>query len=403
MSPMNTLNRRTFLHTLGASAAGAAAALSGAARAEAPKPARERIPTRVFGRSGVRVPILSLGGMFDIVSNQLILRQALNWGVTYWDTAAGYNGGRSEEGIGRFFAARPEARKNIFLVTKASGGGNDPARMSQLLDQSLKRMNTDHVDLYFIHAMRDASDLTPAVRTWAEQRKREGKIKLFGFSTHNDMPELLQAAAKLDWIDGVMFTYNYRLMREDGMRAAVDAAHAAGIGLTAMKTQGGGPVKTDSESELDLAGRFLEKGFAEGQAKLLAVWNDPRIAALCSQMPTMNLLTANLAAALNQVELDARDLAAFDALNRDTCDAYCAGCTRHCEPALGNRIEIGKVMRALMYAQYGDLDFARDTFAELPPAMRAGLGAAEYGPAEAACPRHLPIARLMREASTRFA
>jgi hypothetical protein len=55
------------------------------------------------------------------------------------------------------------------------------------------------------------------------------------------------------------------------MKEAVEACYRAGIGLTAMKTQGGGPVKSDSESEIEMAGRFIQKGFSDNQAKLMAV------------------------------------------------------------------------------------------------------------------------------------
>ena len=80
---------------------------------------RTEIPTRPFGATGVNVSCLSLGGMFDIPSNQLLLKQALKWGVTYWDTADCYEGGNSEIGIGEFLKKYPETRQKIFLVTKS--------------------------------------------------------------------------------------------------------------------------------------------------------------------------------------------------------------------------------------------------------------------------------------------
>ena len=78
-----------------------------------------KVPKRPFGKSGIDVPILAMGGMFDILNNQITMKQALECGVTYWDTADCYEGGRSEKGIGKFLASHPEARKEIFLVTKS--------------------------------------------------------------------------------------------------------------------------------------------------------------------------------------------------------------------------------------------------------------------------------------------
>ena len=79
--------------------------------------------------------------------------------------------------------------------------------------------------------------LTKAVKAWAEKAKADGKIRFFGFSTHKNMEASLLEGAKLGWIDGIMTTYNYRLMNTDDMKRAVEACTKAGIGLTAMKTQ----------------------------------------------------------------------------------------------------------------------------------------------------------------------
>ena len=113
----------------------------------------ETLPKRKLGKTGVDVSILALGGMFDTINNQLLLRQALKWGVTYWDTAESYGDGLSEEGYGRFFARNPEARKEIFLVTKLHAKSGN---LAERLDDSLKRLQTAYVDLLFIpHGLSD--------------------------------------------------------------------------------------------------------------------------------------------------------------------------------------------------------------------------------------------------------
>ena len=75
-----------------------------------------------------------------------------------------------------------------------------------------------------------------------------------------------------------------------------------------MKTQGGGQVRTDTATELRLAGRFLKKGFSDAQAKLKAVWQDPLIASICSEMPNMTYLMSNVSAAVDKTSLSARDM-----------------------------------------------------------------------------------------------
>ena len=68
------------------------------------------------------------------------------------------------------------------------------------------------------------------------------------------------------------------------------ACYRTGIGLTAMKIQGGGPVQSYSESALEMAGRFMQKGSTDHQAKLMVVWEDKRIAGICSQMPNLTIM-----------------------------------------------------------------------------------------------------------------
>jgi predicted aldo/keto reductase-like oxidoreductase len=233
--------------------------------------------------------------------------------------------------------------------------------------------------------------------------KKVGKIKLFGFSTHSNMEDCLEGAAKLPWIDGIMFTYNYRLMHESRMKEAVEACYRAGIGLTAMKTQGGGSVKSDSELEIEMAGRFMKKGFTDYQAKLMAVWADKRIASICSQMPNLTILAANAAAA-EQVRLSASDRALLDRYAEETCGDYCAGCGRLCSEVLAEVVPVNDVMRCLMYFRsYQDPGLARSTFGTLPTRTRSLLTQLDFGEAEKECPRKLPIGQLMREAATLLA
>lgn len=200
-----------------------------------------------------------------------------------------------------------------------------------------------------------------------------------------------------------MFTYNYRLMHETRMKAAVEACHRAGIGLTAMKTQGGGPVKSNSESEINMAGRFIEKGFSDHQAKLMAVWENERIASICSQMPNLTILATNASAAVEQTRLSKSDHVLLAQYARETSGDYCAGCERLCSEALPERVPVGDVMRCIMYYHsYQDYELARTTFGSLPARTRQLLTQLDFSEAERACPRKLPIGKLMHETEMLF-
>jgi hypothetical protein len=192
-------------------------------------------------------------------------------------------------------------------------------------------------------------------------------------------------------------------MHSDDMRRAVDACVEAGIGLTAMKTQGGGQIRTNSQTELELAGRFLQKGFTDAQAKLKAVWQNPQIASICSQMPNMTILMANVAAALDKTQLSARDLSLLQRYAAETRSAYCTGCTDICESCVDGEAPIGDVMRYLMYCNsYGDDALATEGFKKIPQKIRRDLARLDYSKAERKCPQGLPIAKLMQEAKKKL-
>lgn len=401
------VSRRDFFKTAGVLGLGTAASQiaskgalldTDAQAAGTPK----TVTRRPFGRTGATVSILSLGGMFDIPRNQLMLRQAIKWGVTYWDTANSYGGGRSEEGIGKYFNRFPEDRKRIFLVTKS--GAWTTKGMTRHLNLSLRRMQTDFIDLFFVHAISSIDTMDKDIRAWAEKAKSSGKIRLFGFSTHSNMEACLANAPKLGWIDGIMITYNFRLMHTDDMRRAVDACLNAGIGLTAMKVQGGGSVRTSTQTEMDLAGKFLKKGFTEGQAKLMAVWQNKEIASICSQMPNMSLLMSNIQAAMKSKTLSASEVNQLERYASETRSSYCAGCTDICESVVSEPIPVGDIMRYLMYSRtYDNPGQGRTAFRRLPVGVRRSIARADFSEAEKRCPRQMAITKLMRQASRELA
>jgi hypothetical protein len=355
------------------------------------------VATRHFGETGIEVPILGFGTSLHVAFSQLLLRQAVKWGVTYWDTANTYMGGNSEKAIGKYFGKYPEDRKKVFLVTKSHAWTADDRTND--LNLSLERMQTDYVDLYFAHGVRNVDELDKQTKSWAQKAKAEGKIRFFGFSTHRNMEECLLGAAGLGWIDGIMMRYNFRLMHADRMKQAVDACAKAGIGLTAMKTQGGGQVKTNTATELELAGRFLQKGFTDAQAKLKAVWQNPQITSICSEMPNMTLLMSNVAAAVNKIRLSAQDMQLLRKYAQETQSVYCAGCSDICEPAVAAEVPIGDVMRYLMYARsYGNYKKASNHFKKIPQKIREQMIHLDYVSAEQKCPRKMAIGKLMRDA-----
>ena len=386
-------SRREFLRAAGVAGLGSIVSPVDRLAKSSNEPAG--MPSRPLGRTGVRVPILGLGGSLDL--EQLILRQAAKWGVTYWDTATSYMGGNSESRIGKYLDKYPEDRKKLFIVTKSHAW--TVSGLTRDLNKSLERMKTDYVDLFFVHSVRSVDEMDSNRKAWSERTKAAGKIRFFGFSTHSNMAECVLGAANLGWIDSIMMSYNFRLMHSDGMERAVDACAKAGIGLTAMKTQGGGSVSTSSETELELAGRFLQKGFTDAQAKLKAVWENPNIACICTEMPNITILMSNVAAAMNRTKLSSDDKIMLHRYAEETRSVYCTGCTDLCESATAGIAPIGDVMRYLMYSRsYGDHDRAHQLFSRIPQKVRANMATLDYTKAEQRCPQKMAIGKLMRQA-----
>jgi predicted aldo/keto reductase-like oxidoreductase len=408
MSEIETkTSRRSFMKTVGAIGAGSMLAslapmVDAADKNIHKKTDLQTLPTRPFGKTGVNVSILSLGGVLGM-SDLIVFRQAIKMGVTYWDTADSYGRGKNEKAIGKYFAKFPKDREKVFLVTKAAT--SDPKKLSEKLDTSLHRMNTSYVDLYFIHYVKDVKDeLTTAVKTWAEKNKAEGKIRFFGFSAHKNMENSMLAAAKLGWIDGIMMSYNYRLMVKDEMKRAVDACVKAGIGLTAMKTQATflsnlySSIGSETDEALNMTENFLKKGYTEEQAKLKVVWENPNIASICSAMPNMTILQANVAAALSKKTLSLRDKQIFDQYAQKTAGGYCAGCADICESAVGNSVPISDVLRCSMYYNgYGDRDKALTLFNDLPAEKIVNIAKTDYSTAEKNCPQKIQIGKVMKK------
>jgi aryl-alcohol dehydrogenase-like predicted oxidoreductase len=203
-------NRRSFLGKLGI--AGAAAFLSraetgSAQAAEAGTPdiiafenlAREgEVPRRKFGKTGAVVSALGLGGhTFALARSEAesirIVQEAVDNGITFLDNAWEYHNGRSEDLMGRALA-EGKLRDKVFLMTKLCTHGRDKKVAMQQLEESLRRLRTDHLDLWQIHECVYYNDperhFAPggAVEAIAEA-KQQGKVRFVGFTGHKD-PEI---------------------------------------------------------------------------------------------------------------------------------------------------------------------------------------------------------------------
>jgi predicted aldo/keto reductase-like oxidoreductase len=416
MNDNNKVTRRKFIRDSALAAAGLGSVFASAKETAGPdaaekpqKPKYPQVPRRKLGKTGVEVPCLALGTMFNLVDNQIVLRSTLNWGVKYWDTANSYAGGNSELGIGKYLLKNPDVRKDLFLATKASGA-RTVDDVEKRLHTSLERMNTKYIDLYYApHGATDPGQFTNELKKWAESAKKRKLIRFFGFTTHKNMAQCLAAAAKLDWIDAVMTSYNFRLMQDSKLLDAIEACHKAGIAVIAMKTTGKTTIKRfkleiETEADKKLVKNFLQRGFSPEQAAIKLVLKDKRISAAPVQMENVSIITKNAAAVLDKTKLTQTDIEVFREYAQATCTGYCAGCASICDAALPDAPYVSDIMRYLMYYNsYGDRDRARELFTQIPGSVRKKLLDLDYGHAEARCPQHLPIGLLVAEAVKKLA
>jgi len=151
------------------------------------------VPRRPLGRTGVEVSILTLGGAhLGRVTSETeaiqIVHEALDAGVTFMDNAWEYHHGRSEDWMGKALQGR---RQKAFLMTKVCTHGRDKKVAMQQLEESLRRLRTDYLDLWQIHEViyPDDPDQHFAPGGAAEallEAKKQGKVRFIGFTGHKD-------------------------------------------------------------------------------------------------------------------------------------------------------------------------------------------------------------------------
>ena len=114
------------------------------------------------------------------------MKQALDMGVTYWDTSPGYGGGQSEAGIGKYFEKFPADREKVFFSHRGKADIFDPPYMTKSLNQSLESMNTSFVDLYFLHDISNPYEANKKSRLGLMKRNHKGKF-VFSDSAHTQI------------------------------------------------------------------------------------------------------------------------------------------------------------------------------------------------------------------------
>jgi len=234
--------RRHFLERLGVGAAAGVGLSLFPDETGAVPPLGNSLPSRTLGRTGANVSILAFGCgsrflMYaDEAKAQAALNQAVDLGITYLDTAYAYGDGKSETRVGQFLKDR---RKEVWVATKIPDRTRD--EFMRRLESSLKRLQTDHVDLLHIHSLRHEDDLAKieapdgALKGLLEAREQK-MTRAIGMTSHTS-GEVLASAIERHDLDCVQMALNAcRNGRFEEL--ALTAARKKNLGVIAMKITG---------------------------------------------------------------------------------------------------------------------------------------------------------------------
>lgn len=386
----------------GALAGGAAIGAAGStqlAQAQAEEVAKlDKVPRRKLGTTGETVPLIFMGGSitFDPKYDKM-LHRAHARGVDYIDTGKVYAKGQAHRTIAPFI--KQIGRENVWITSKESITANraTPQKFLSGLDDCLAGLETDYLDAFFMHMIKDEALLEPEYIKMGDDAKKSGKAKYFGFSCHDgNVVELMNKAAKVGGVDMIMFRYNFQQYGDKALNQAIDNCVKAGIGLLGMKSQSSVP-----DDQEDVLG-FESKNWTKYQAKLKAVWADERISGCVSGMTNVEMMEHNTDAALSPVELTANEFQQLNRLAAMTAHLSCQGCTHICETKIGGELKIGDALRFLMYEEcYDDAETARFLYNNLQPLERE-IDGVDFAKAEEACPQGIAIETRLRLARERL-
>jgi hypothetical protein len=187
---------------------------------------------RTLGRTGLKVIGVGMGVMN--CSDPAVLHRAFDLGINFYDTAPSYMRGTNEEMVGKAFQGK---REKVFIQTKVHA--HDEKKMRASVERSLRRLKTDYIDILVWHGLHSTEEVSDTgLFEFMVKMKKEGKARFTGFSAHSNMASLLKEAAKSNFHDVALVSYNFTHSKK--LKEAVALAAQSRIGIVAMKTQAGG-------------------------------------------------------------------------------------------------------------------------------------------------------------------
>ena len=375
VSPRGSIDRRRFLK-LGVATTGIGVS---ACPADAP-PAESRtsggMQYRPLGRTGLKVSEIAFGA--HQVHNPQLMQAALDAGINTFCTSGSYLDGREEESIGKVVRAiGPGRRDDLVLVTGESiRPGTTRQRILALIETSLRRLGTDHIDVYYLSEACSAADFrVDGLFEAVEEARRAGKVSHLGMSGHCGGMQACLNAAIDDGRFRMLFTkYDFVSYPEVGQ--ILHRAAGQGIGTMVFKVDAGGRQK-----EI----RDLEKGgLSFRQATLKWALANPDVSSVAVTITSFDRIrecTGAVGSSLTEAESEM--LRRYAGEMRDQYCRFCRKCEGHCPQGAA----VADVMRYSMYfSSYGREKEAMRLYATLPGERSAAACDGCAGPCEGACP-----------------
>jgi predicted aldo/keto reductase-like oxidoreductase len=328
----------------------------------------QKLIYRTLGRTGLRIPVISFGVMNS--DSPDLIKRALDVGINHLDTAHVYLRGNSERAIGEVLQ-RSGNRDKIIVATKMrfnrdreklvftlQGNEREPGATAENLfkqfETSLQRLRTDYIDILYLH-----SCYSPQMATYEPlmnalvKVKKQGKARFIGTTTHNSEPDVIRASVDAGIYDVVLTAYNFAQNHRDEIKRAIQYAAGKGVGIVAMKTQGGRSLQEKGEIEIN------------HEAALKWVLEDENVCTSIPGMTTFDQLDQNMSV-MSNLALSVAERREIQVASNLKGKLYCQNC-RSCISSCSQKVEIPNLMRAFMYAKgYGNYVQAGITAAELP-------------------------------------
>jgi len=367
------IDRRQFLRDMSVSAAGAGLMLKSlevpCARASQTPAAQNSLPVtmeyRDLGKTGMKVSAVSFGVM--TLTDPSVLFKALDLGINYFDTAWMYQYGKSEEMLGRIL--KDYGRKKVFVATKIAPVYSfrsqekmpmeKPEKLEEKMEQSLKRLQTDYVDVLFLHnIIRPEWATCETMLQFLDKMKKQGKARFVGISFHDGktFTDVVQAGLRAQAYDVFLASLNFKSPVEHS--EALNRARQKNIGIIAMKTQAGGY-------------QDARRGaLSPHQAALTWVLQKDFVDCAIPGMVNMDQVVENAGAVGKKLGWSERKV--LNTYYSSIRDRYCLRCGE-CTGTCPYETEIPTIQRALMYYEgYGDANLARATYQDLGCEKNAG-------------------------------